>query len=168
MRESRRLPASFPRDDLYAAGVMGLLRALESAENTNEAMFVSYLGIRVRGAILDELRRHDWAPRRHKGGNEAPVVVGLDDLSPTQSAIADEAASPFEEVETRMTASALHGALRLLPAREREVIGLRYFEDASSRSVAARLGVSEARVSQLHGRAVARLRTLLEAERLAA
>ncbi|WP_348550755.1 RNA polymerase sigma factor FliA [Acidithiobacillus sp.] len=60
-----RLPASVDLGDLVQAGLMGLLDALEQKEDSvNETAFQSYAGIRIRGAMLDELREQDWLPRR--------------------------------------------------------------------------------------------------------
>ncbi|MEY2341089.1 RNA polymerase sigma factor FliA [Acidithiobacillus sp. IBUN Pt1247-S3] len=60
-----RLPPSVDLNDLVQAGLMGLLDALEQRENSiNETAFQSYAAIRIRGAMLDELREQDWLPRR--------------------------------------------------------------------------------------------------------
>jgi RNA polymerase sigma factor for flagellar operon FliA len=58
-----RLPHSVQVDDLVQAGMMGLLEALRNFDNTQGASFETYAGIRIRGAMLDEVRRNDWAPR---------------------------------------------------------------------------------------------------------
>src|SRR5438045_6504814 len=69
----RRLPRSVQREDLVAAGTLGLFQALKTSGHTLatcEEMFTAYARIRIRGAILDELRRHDWSPRRRRAGKE--------------------------------------------------------------------------------------------------
>jgi len=58
-----RLPQSVQVDDLIQAGMMGLLEALRNFDDTQGASFETYAGIRIRGAMLDEVRRNDWAPR---------------------------------------------------------------------------------------------------------
>jgi RNA polymerase sigma factor for flagellar operon FliA len=58
-----RLPASVQLDDLLQAGLIGLMEAARSYDPSQGASFETYATIRVRGAILDELRRNDWAPR---------------------------------------------------------------------------------------------------------
>lgn len=58
-----RLPASVQLEDLTQAGVIGLLEAARQYDASQGASFETYAGIRIRGAMLDELRRMDWAPR---------------------------------------------------------------------------------------------------------
>jgi len=58
-----RLPATVPVDDLIQAGMVGLLEASRLYDPTQGASFETYAGIRIRGAILDEVRKNDWAPR---------------------------------------------------------------------------------------------------------
>jgi RNA polymerase sigma factor FliA len=58
-----RLPASVEIDDLIQAGSIGLLEAARNFQGDRGASFETYAGIRIRGAMLDELRRGDWAPR---------------------------------------------------------------------------------------------------------
>jgi RNA polymerase sigma factor for flagellar operon FliA len=58
-----RLPQSVQVDDLVQAGMIGLLEALKHYDDTHGASFETYAGIRIRGAMLDEVRRNDWAPR---------------------------------------------------------------------------------------------------------
>lgn len=58
-----RLPSSVQLDDLMQAGMMGLLEAAGKYNAEKGASFETYAGIRIRGAMLDEVRRGDWAPR---------------------------------------------------------------------------------------------------------
>ena len=58
-----RLPPSVQPDDLIQAGMIGLLEAARNYDSTQGASFETYAGIRIRGAMLDEIRRSDWAPR---------------------------------------------------------------------------------------------------------
>ncbi len=58
-----RLPPSVQPDDLIQAGMIGLLEASRNYDATQGASFETYAGIRIRGAMLDEIRRSDWAPR---------------------------------------------------------------------------------------------------------
>lgn len=62
----RRLPRHVLFDDLYDAGVIGLVDAADKFNPAKERSFNTYAAIRVRGAILDSLRRLDWAPRRFR------------------------------------------------------------------------------------------------------
>ncbi|MCP4041714.1 MAG: RNA polymerase sigma factor FliA [Gammaproteobacteria bacterium] len=58
-----RLPPSVQADDLIQSGMIGLLEALRNYDKSLGASFETYAGIRIRGAMLDEIRRSDWAPR---------------------------------------------------------------------------------------------------------
>jgi len=58
-----RLPDTVQIDDLIQAGMLGLLEAIKHYDASQGASFETYAGIRVRGAMLDELRRADWTPR---------------------------------------------------------------------------------------------------------
>lgn len=58
-----RLPASVQADDLIQSGMIGLLEAARNYDPTQKASFETYAGIRIRGAMIDEIRRYDWAPR---------------------------------------------------------------------------------------------------------
>src|SRR5471032_2326804 len=58
-----KLPSHLDRDDLQSAGVLGYLRAASRYDAARGASFRGYCALRIRGAVLDELRRWDWAPR---------------------------------------------------------------------------------------------------------
>jgi len=70
-----RLPAHTEVDDLMQAGMMGLLEAANNYDPSRGASFSTFAGIRIRGAMLDEVRRHDWTPRsvhqKHRRISEA-------------------------------------------------------------------------------------------------
>jgi len=58
-----RLPAIIQIEDLVQAGMIGLIEAARNFDEQKGATFVTYAGIRIRGAMLDEIRKGDWAPR---------------------------------------------------------------------------------------------------------
>lgn len=58
-----RLPASVQLDDLIQAGMIGLIEAAKKYEPSKGASFETYAGIRIRGSMLDEIRKGDWVPR---------------------------------------------------------------------------------------------------------
>ncbi len=58
-----RLPDSVQFDDLVQAGMLGLLESVGKYDPSKGASFETYAGIRIRGSMLDEMRRGDWAPR---------------------------------------------------------------------------------------------------------
>lgn len=71
-----RLPPSVQVDDLIQTGMIGLLEASRNYDASQGASFETYAGIRIRGAMLDELRRGDWAPRSvHRKARMAAQVV---------------------------------------------------------------------------------------------
>jgi len=58
-----RLPESVDVNDLIQTGMVGLMEAARNFKSDRGANFATYAGIRIRGAMLDELRRGDWSPR---------------------------------------------------------------------------------------------------------
>lgn len=71
-----RLPAGVDTDDLMQAGMIGLLEASRNFDASKGASFETYAGIRIRGAMLDEVRRQDWTPRSvHRKAREMSEVV---------------------------------------------------------------------------------------------
>jgi len=71
-----RLPPSVQAEDLIQAGMIGLLEASRHYDPSQGASFETYAGIRVRGAMLDEIRRSDWTPRSvHRKSREAAEVL---------------------------------------------------------------------------------------------
>lgn len=71
-----RLPPSVQVDDLIQAGLEGLIEAVKHYDAGQGASFETYAGIRVRGAMLDELRRYDWTPRSvHRKAREAADAI---------------------------------------------------------------------------------------------
>ncbi|QBQ53502.1 RNA polymerase sigma factor FliA [Nitrosococcus wardiae] len=71
-----RLPPSVQLDDLIQAGMIGLLEAARNYNASQGASFETYAGIRIRGAILDEIRRNDWAPRSvHRKARQVAEVM---------------------------------------------------------------------------------------------
>lgn len=58
-----RMPASVQLDDLIQAGMIGLMEAARKYDGDRGASFETYAGIRIRGAMVDEMRRGDWVPR---------------------------------------------------------------------------------------------------------
>ena len=113
------------------------------------------------------------APRADRGeartiATRERVLVDIDDLEPSGQVVNSDA-SPSEHVEQKHTYLALYGAVEALPTRERTVVEMRYFDEMTGKAVASALGLSEARVCQLHARAIDRLRRNLdETELLAA
>ncbi|TVP58328.1 MAG: RNA polymerase sigma factor FliA [Halomonadaceae bacterium] len=71
-----RLPDSVQLDDLIQAGMIGLLEAAGKFENSHGASFETYAGIRIRGAIVDEIRKGDWVPRSvHRNSRRVAAAI---------------------------------------------------------------------------------------------
>ena len=71
-----RLPQTVQLDDLIQAGMMGLLEAARNYDSTKGASFETYAGIRIRGFMLDEVRRNDWVPRSvHRNSRKISEAV---------------------------------------------------------------------------------------------
>lgn len=202
-----RLPSSVDVDDLIQAGMLGLLEAAGRYTGERGASFETYAGIRIRGAMLDELRRTDWAPRSvHRSVRDlvsavhavetrlgrratdaeiaAELQVSLDryheiarealgcrmfsaedvtawQASGVDSAAEDENQRPESRVEQMDFERALAEAIASLPEREALIMSLYYTDELNMKEIGKVLGVSESRICQLHGQALARLKARL-------
>ncbi len=201
-----RLPATIQVQDLIQAGAMGLLEAARQYDKRHGASFETYAGIRIRGAMLDEVRRLDWAPRsahrtmrqvsealrsvevrtgRPATGAEAAAELGVDLESYHQmlrKAVEarvfsiEDMVGPDDDPADRLPGGSLDPAAECLrdglgeavaaaidglPERERLVVSLYYDEELNLREIGEVLGVTESRVCQIHGQALARLRANL-------
>lgn len=71
-----RLPSSVLLDDLVQAGMIGLIEASQKFDGSKGASFETYASIRIRGAMLDEVRRYDWAPRSvHRNSRKVTEAI---------------------------------------------------------------------------------------------
>ncbi len=206
----RRLPSWVSVDELISDGVMGLMKALEGFRAEHGLSFESYASIRIRGAILDSLRKHDFVPRsvRRRAGaiDEARAELRrAQDTEPTPAeiaahlgievdeyhdmrrhsqirrtvsldapAFADEGAAPLVErlqghhvdaeevVHHRQLLERIPELVGLLPEPEQTVIRRYYLEGALLKEIGLELGVTESRACQLHGKAIKKLRVLMQ------
>jgi RNA polymerase sigma factor for flagellar operon FliA len=168
---ARRLPANVLRDDLLAAGVFGLVDSLRRNGGDGGEAFEWYARTRIRGAVVDELRAQDWLTRRARAAvsraaseeedtTRPAALVSLHDLSPSEEsahlvAMDDDPAVVFEAKDEYR---ALGLAMEKLPERERQILWMHYFDGVKFKDIGAHLKVSEPRISQLHARAIERLR----------
>ncbi|AUM15028.1 RNA polymerase sigma factor FliA [Ketobacter alkanivorans] len=71
-----RMPSGVAVEDLYQAGMIGLLDALKRYDSSKGASFETYAGIRIRGAMVDEVRKGEWAPRSvHRNARRIQQVI---------------------------------------------------------------------------------------------
>ncbi|MCK9462480.1 MAG: sigma-70 family RNA polymerase sigma factor [Proteobacteria bacterium] len=173
-RMALRAPASVVADDLVSAGTYGLIDSVIRNRGGGGASFACYVRMRIRGAIYDELRANDWLPRRARlkdrpepeSGPPRPVaVIRFDDLSQGSEAALESTeldADPYEVLVRKRVQGRLHEALDDLPERDRLVVHLHYFKGMQVREIGKLLGVSEARISQIHHRALSRIRPFVD------
>ena len=212
---ARRVAASMPHSielsDLVQDGMIGLIDAARRYDDSRGIKFETFAERRVRGAMIDALRRDAWprGVRRQRreleaareqlrrelgaepsladlaarlGSDEArlgktiirintiestsPLSAGenVDGASLPPALVPSEPVSPDRAFEARETRDRIRGAIASLPPRERKVIGLYYYAEATMKEIGAAIGVNESRVSQLHARAIHRLKKALGAE----
>lgn len=71
-----RMPSSVQADDLLQSGMIGLLEAAQKYDSAKGASFETYAGIRIRGAMLDEIRKGDWVPRSvHRNARSVSAAI---------------------------------------------------------------------------------------------
>lgn len=197
-----RLPASVQVEDLIQAGMIGLLEAARQYDASQGASFSTYAGIRIRGAMLDEIRRLDWTPRSvHRRAREVADAIhelenrqgreprdgevaahlgisveeyhrtlhdaasarlfSIDQEDPVTGEAhepAGDAPSPLDKLAEAGFHEDLIKAIAALPEREQLVMQLYYDEQLNLREIGEVLGVSESRISQIHGRIMLKLR----------
>ena len=201
-----RLPDTVQVEDLVQAGVVGLLEAARNFDGNQGASFETFAGIRIRGSMLDEVRRLDWAPRStHRVGREISDAINAVEArtgaqaQPQQiarelgvalevyhrmvqkvaetrifslealfgndgdqaDAVQDPGVDPSASHTREQFLEAAQSAITELPEREQLVLSLYYTEELNLKEVGEVLGVSESRVCQIHGQALARLKARL-------
>jgi RNA polymerase sigma factor for flagellar operon FliA len=207
-RMASTMPHSIDVGDLVQDGVIGLIDAAHRFDDARGIKFETFAERRIRGAMIDALRRDAW-PRgvrrqrreleaaretlRRELGHEPSLsdlaakvgtdekrlgrtivrIATIESTSPlATSETVDEACLPtalvpsepeapdaaYERTEVK---ERVRAAIASLPPRERKVIGLYYYGDVTMKQIGAEIGVNESRVSQLHARAIKRLRLVL-------
>lgn len=202
------MPHSVDLDDLVQDGVLGLIDAARRFEESRGIKFETFAERRVRGAMIDALRKDAW-PRgvrrarrqieaaretlRVRLGHEPSVAdlaaeVGvsearlsrmivrintIEQTSPLSCAehidesqlpaalVPVEPDRPDTAYEREDASARIRAAVEALPERERRVVALYYYGEVTMKEIGAELGVNESRVSQLHARALRRLREAL-------
>jgi RNA polymerase sigma factor (sigma-70 family) len=159
----RTLRGELPAFDYGDAVATGLLALVESdmRVGVDERGFVSYAVQRVRGAILDAIGDLGYASLSTVSLSSSEDRNGAGDGSPFDIPDRSRYSSPEWVADRGESIRELREAIKLLRPREQQVLVLRYWREETTRSVAQRLGISPARVSQLEKRARQRLRALL-------
>lgn len=196
-----RLPAHIGRDDLTSAGMTALVLSAQGFDESRGVPFARFAAIRIRGALVDELRSMDWASRSVRGRarevdaarNQLAVTLGrsprshevaetmgvsvselssidadvhrasllsLQGFAPETGAamLPDAQRGPEQLVLDRERLGYLHDAITELPERLRHVVRAYFFEQRQMSDIAAELGVTESRISQLRAEALKLLR----------
>lgn len=193
-------------EDLVSYGIFGLIDAIDKFDSMKAVKFETYASLRIRGAILDQIRKMDWIPRtiRQKqkkidsamkeieqdtgrmatdeeiakklgitdddylGWQSQMKITGLVSLdeflesgteSIPQQGNQHRFESPEEVIEKTELKKTLELALELLTEKEKKVILLYYYEDLTLKEISNVLEVSESRISQLHTRALQKMKT---------
>lgn len=193
-------------EDLVSYGIFGLIDAIDKYDSMKEVKFETYASLRIRGAILDQIRKMDWIPRtirqkqkkidtvmheieaakgRPATDQEIAAALGIsdDEYTEWQSQMkitgvvslneyleqgseipSDRNASrhfdtPEKVIEQSELAEVLKASLELLTERERRVIELYYYEELTLKEISHVLEVTESRVSQLHTKALQKMKT---------
>jgi RNA polymerase sigma factor (sigma-70 family) len=166
----RRLPASVLPEDIEQAARVGLWKALQRLQTDggeySPEQTRAYLVRRIKGSVLDELRRQDWASRRHRGkGERGPTVVRFDDLSPMEGVpflerLAGSGMPP--ETAARIARDFARALEAPLTPLDREVVERVLLRGEQQSEAATALGTSAARVNQRIRRALNVMRAWLE------
>jgi RNA polymerase sigma factor for flagellar operon FliA len=111
-----KLPANIDVDDLVQAGMIGLLDAMNRYQDTQQAQFETYAVLRIKGAMLDELRSMDWLPRSVRQ-NMRKIETALNEMqqtigrNPTEQEIANKLDLPLDEYQKLLADSSGHQLL---------------------------------------------------------
>lgn len=163
----RKLPKNVQLCDIEQAALIGLFEWKSSHPDDTRPGWIGGLKIRIRGSIIDELRRQDWLPRgwhtENRDGEPSVCVVGCADADPFWElnwANGDEGADVILE-RKQAHAEALRAPIS---RRDAELIERYYFRGQLFKDIAARFGVSEPRVTGLHDRAISVMRAHMDGD----
>lgn len=161
---ARRLPTHIDRDELVGLGTLGWAEARVRYDASRGVPFAGFAAARIRGAILDGLRRADTLSRgdrrRAQASHEPTLPRIVNDPAEVEAAMSrpGETSDVSEVLAQKEMVDELRGALAGLPERERYVVLRHFFDDVPMRIIGAELGVTESRISQIVSSAVERLR----------
>jgi RNA polymerase sigma factor for flagellar operon FliA len=159
-----RLLSRMPRDsgiemsDLIQAGNVGLAQAARTFTSGQGTHLAGYAKFRIRGEMLDTVRRHSGRGSRLAMRRVEPEP-GAGDFVETIPAPAHE--NPHGQLARAQSRAILGEEIARLPERDRSVVNLRYARGFNLRQIGEYLRVKESRACQLHRAAIARLRRAL-------
>lgn len=195
-------------DDLVSYGIFGLIDAIDKFDYGKGIKFETYASLRIRGAVLDQIRKMDWIPRsvRQKqkqidaaikklemekgvkyseediakelgvsldeyvnwvGQTNVSNISSLDDFVEQGNDVKASANSPYirvepeRVVEEKELSNILSEALQALTEKEKNVVLLYYYEEMTLKEISKTMEVSESRVSQLHSKALKKMKDYL-------
>jgi RNA polymerase sigma factor for flagellar operon FliA len=154
------------RKDAWPRGVRRQRRELEAAreELRRELGHEPSLADLAQKLGSDEKRLGRTIVRINAIESTSPLASNdnLDESSVPEALIPSEPEQPDAAYERSETTARVRAAIATLPAREQKVIGLYYYQEATMKQIGQEIGVNESRVSQLHARAIRRLKEALE------
>lgn len=195
-------------DDLVGYGTFGLIDAIDKYDYTKGVKFETYASLRIRGAILDQIRKMDWIPRsvRQKQRkleqayrelelrygravsdeeladelditvdelenwqNQTKItnIISLDEFleqgteGKVEQNLTSDYSQPDKILEKNELKELIVQSLEALTEKEKKVIVLYYYEELTLKEISRILEVSESRVSQLHTKALQKMKTRL-------
>ena len=195
-------------EDLCSYGIFGLIDAIDKFDTMKDVKFETYASLRIRGSILDQIRKMDWIPRtirqrqrqidtimkeieaaQGRPATDEEIAdklgVSLDEYAdmqsqmkitgvvslnefmetgaevPTEQTTQYRFETPEEALDKEELKQKLIEALSLLTEKEQKVVTLYYYEDLTLKEIANILEVSESRVSQLHTKALQKMKAKL-------
>lgn len=208
-RLSMYLGYNLEYDDLVGYGVFGLIDAIDKFDTCKDVKFETYASLRIRGAILDQIRKMDWIPRTiRQRQKKIDAVMKEIETTTGRSATDEEIAKglgisgeeytdwqsqmkitgvvslneyieqggpelqgekntssqfeiPEEVAEREELKEKLRESLDILTEKEKKVVLLYYYEDLTLKEISYILEVSESRVSQLHTKALSKMKSKL-------
>ncbi|MCT4633740.1 MAG: FliA/WhiG family RNA polymerase sigma factor [Firmicutes bacterium] len=195
-------------DELVSYGIIGLIDAIDKFDYKKEVKFETYGNIRIRGAIIDQLRSMDWVPRStrqkfkqiekaidilvEEKGNDfsdkdiaIKVEMSVEDVNELLAEMStfsilsleekiEDSNSNFELKSNNKDFSpednllndefknTLVGVIESLPNKEQMVIKLYYYSELTYKEIASIMGISESRISQIHSKAISKIKNSIE------